>query len=219
VGRRRQQHGRALQLAAAAVSAGYARHVIAFRALARDSSAASGRRVPPGARRRLRVPASLRAALARAGVRAPHEALPPRPQDLAGGARRDRARRLRERAAQPARDPLRPPLSREAYHASRWIVEPFHLYDCCPENDGAAAVLVTTAERARDLQAAPVAVSPPRRASDPRSGSPHIRESGSPACSIATWREALAAQRVQARGRRRAPALRELHGPGLDGAL
>jgi acetyl-CoA acetyltransferase len=42
------------------------------------------------------------------------------------------------------------------YHASRWVVEPFHLFDCGLVSNGAVAVIVTTADRARSLSRPPV---------------------------------------------------------------
>lgn len=50
------------------------------------------------------------------------------------------------------------PLTIEDYMASRWIVEPYKLLDCCLQSDAGVAVVVTTAERARDLKQPPVYV-------------------------------------------------------------
>jgi acetyl-CoA acetyltransferase len=48
------------------------------------------------------------------------------------------------------------PLTPERYDESRMIVEPWRLYDCCQENDGAAALVMTSPDRAAFTQRQPV---------------------------------------------------------------
>jgi acetyl-CoA acetyltransferase len=50
------------------------------------------------------------------------------------------------------------PMTMEDYTSSRWVVEPFHLFDCCLVSNGGLAVIVTSAERAKTLQHPPVYV-------------------------------------------------------------
>jgi acetyl-CoA acetyltransferase len=47
-------------------------------------------------------------------------------------------------------------LTREEYFAARWISEPLCLFDNCLESDGALAVVITSAARARDCRQPPV---------------------------------------------------------------
>ncbi|HTO68477.1 MAG TPA: thiolase family protein [Myxococcota bacterium] len=53
---------------------------------------------------------------------------------------------------------MRGELSLDGYHASPWVVAPFHVLDCCLVSNGAICVIVSRAERARDLARPPVYV-------------------------------------------------------------
>ncbi len=53
---------------------------------------------------------------------------------------------------------MKAPMTMADHHNSRWIAEPLRLFDCCLVSNGAVAVIVTSAERARDLRQPPVHV-------------------------------------------------------------
>ena len=53
---------------------------------------------------------------------------------------------------------MREPLTLQAHQASRMVVDPMRLYDCCLISDGAAVVLLARGARARDLKPKPVRI-------------------------------------------------------------
>jgi acetyl-CoA acetyltransferase len=67
---------------------------------------------------------------------------------------------LRDYAAtNPAAWGYERPITLDDHQSSRWIAEPcIRLFDCCQETDGSVALVITSAERARDLTAVPVAI-------------------------------------------------------------
>lgn len=53
---------------------------------------------------------------------------------------------------------MRDPITIEDHQASKMIVDPLHLLDCCLITDGAVAIIVTSPERARDARAPGAAI-------------------------------------------------------------
>lgn len=142
--------------AAAAVTSGMARYVVAYRSLCQGQSFRYGQAHPwaPGSNFTfpfgLFSPPQMMALLVRRhmsqyGTRAEH--LANVALACSANAGRNPNAVMRDR-----------PLTLERYLASRMIADPLRLYDCCLESDGACAVIVTTQERARDLGVAAVPI-------------------------------------------------------------
>jgi acetyl-CoA acetyltransferase len=145
--------------AAAAVAAGYADCVVVFRALAQGQFQRFGAAPPGGTvsgEAALTFPYGLISPAQRFAMRVMRfmhdHGVRPEAQRAIALASYHHAQ-ANTRAVMHGR-----PLSPEAYDASRWIVEPFRLFDCCMENDGAAALVLVSAERARDLRQPPAYV-------------------------------------------------------------
>ena len=142
--------------AAAAVAAGYADCVVVFRALAQGQFQRFGAAPPGGTvsgEAALTFPYGLISPAQRFAMRVmrfmhDHRVRPEAQRAIALASYHHA--QANPRAVMHGR-----PLTPEAYDASRFIVEPFRLFDCCMENDGAAALVLVSAERARDLRRPP----------------------------------------------------------------
>lgn len=142
--------------AAAAVAAGYADHVVVFRALAQGQFGRFGQ-APP-----LPTISGQMAYTMPYGLMSPAQMFAMKVQRFMHehGVKQEAQRAValasyHHAQANPRAVMHGRPLTPESYDESRWIVEPFHLFDCCMENDGAAALIVTSAERAADLRQPP----------------------------------------------------------------
>lgn len=142
--------------AAAAVEGGYATYVAVFRAIAQGQQGRLGTGGKPGPTFNATAPFGLL-------VPAQQAALMMRRHFHEHGTTPDTLAEIalvcRENAQSNPRALMRGrPLDRDAYFAARMISDPLRLFDCCLESDAAAAVIVTTADRARDLPAVSVEI-------------------------------------------------------------
>ena len=161
---------------------------------------------------------NLRDPHARAPVRAAHRAVHARPRDLAGGALRDRARLLRQRAAQSARAALRTAADARGVPRvalDREAVPPLRLLSRERRRRG---------RRRHDHRAGarPATSSGDHRRGGvgDRSAVRRVRRRDAGLRALPAGRQApVGAGRMPAAGRRRRPVLRELHRAGLDGAV
>ena len=139
----------AIAHAAAAVIAGQARHVVAFRGLCQGQAFRFGQYHPWTSHTNFTAPFGMLAPVHMLAMVARRHMTEfgTRPEHFFEVARICRDNALRNPRAVMRRGPL----TKDEYFSSRMISDPLRLFDCCLESDGACAVVITTLDRARDL--------------------------------------------------------------------
>jgi len=153
--------------AAAAITAGHATTVLAFRARNRGRRSSTGTGMMDGGRPWEKIAPRIEGMYqwqVPFGVAAPVHvmALIARRHMLDHGTTDDHfgevACAIRSHAVRNPNAIMREPMTLADHHASRFIAEPLRLLDCCIETDGGCAIVLTSAERARDLKQPPAHV-------------------------------------------------------------
>ena len=150
-----------VQVAAMAVANGMARHVACVFADAPLRPGEGTGAAYAGARRAAKGMAGLPAAYGYGGPIPWYALAAQRHMDLYGTTSDQLGAIAVSTRAWAARNPRaekREPLTLDGYRASPFVCEPFHVLDCCLVSNGGACVIVTSAERARDLREPPVYV-------------------------------------------------------------
>ena len=168
--------------AAAAITAGHATTVLAFRARNRGRRSSAGQGMMDGGRPWEKIAPRIDGMYqwqVPFGVAAPaHEmALIARRHMLDYGTTDDHlgevACAIRSHAVRNPNALMRMPMTLDDHHASRWVAEPLRLLDCCIETDGGTAIVLTSAERARDRPRAPAWVHASVQCMGPAHHHPH----------------------------------------------
>ncbi|MCH2675018.1 MAG: lipid-transfer protein [Dehalococcoidia bacterium] len=157
--------------AAAAISAGFCNYVVCFRAANLRSQLRLGQ-----ARNPERIAGGAQAFAAPWGNMAPvhHFGMFVRRYMHMYGATSQHfgwvAVTLREHASRNPRALRRIPITLDDHQNSRMVADPLHLLDICQENDGAAAIIMTSTDRAKDLRHAdtPILVEAAAQGSGPQ---------------------------------------------------
>lgn len=153
-----------VQYAAMAIHAGMVNHVVCVFADAPLKDGSSAGAAYGGAARNPQRPkgmAGLYAAAGYFGANTPYALAARRHMDTYGTTQDQLgiiAVGQRQWATKSPLAQMRTPITLEDYHNSRWIIEPLHLLDCCLVSNGAVAVIVSSAEAAKDMPQPPVYV-------------------------------------------------------------
>ncbi len=151
-----------VQYAAMAIQAGMVNHVVCVFADAPLKDGSSAGAAYGGAARNPQRPkgmAGLYAAAGYFGANTPYALAARRHMDVYGTTQDQLgviAVGQRQWATMSPLAQMRTPITIEDYHNSRWIIEPLHLLDCCLVSNGAVAVIVSSAEAAKEMPQPPV---------------------------------------------------------------